>query len=139
VLLNVSVVCENKQQLALLVCHSSHMPVGELIAYFDASAALVHTPQLESFGLVAAEALARNLKLFGFNTGGLRDVAQGAAGAVLVTPGDWPALEREISAWLSQGCPPTRPNRDLMAARYHVSIIAGRHLEIHSEVLSTCV
>ena len=180
VLLNVGVVCENKQQLALLdlaerlhkhragcvmhfigdanpqgrysrtfldrirhaqrqgfACYSSRMPVSELIAAFDASAALVHTPQSEAFGLVVAEALARNLKLFGFKTGGVCDIAQGAAGAVLVAPGDWSALEREISAWLAHGCPPTPPNHDLMASRYHPSVVARRHLEIYREVLKT--
>jgi glycosyltransferase involved in cell wall biosynthesis len=179
-LLNVGVVCENKQQLALLdfaeklrkrharcamhfvgaahphgpysgafldrirdaqrqgfACYSSPMPVSELIAAFDASAALVHTPQSEAFGLVVAEALARNLKFFGFNAGGPKDIAQGAAGAVLVAPGDWSALEREISAWLAQGCPPAPPNHDLMASRYHPLVVARRHLEIYREVLST--
>jgi glycosyltransferase involved in cell wall biosynthesis len=180
VLLNVGVVCENKQQLALLdlaeklhkrharcamhfigaahpqgrysgtfldrireaqqqgfACYSSPMPVSELIAAFDASAALVHTPQSEAFGLVVAEALARNLKFFGFNAGGPKDIAQGAAGAVLVAPGDWSALEREISAWLAQGCPPAPPNHDLMTSRYHPLVVARRHLEIYREVLST--
>ena len=85
------------------------MPVSELIASFDASAALVLTPQSESFELVVAEALARNFKLFGFKTGGVRDIAQGAAGIVIVAPGDWSALEREISAWLAQGCAPAPP------------------------------
>jgi glycosyltransferase involved in cell wall biosynthesis len=179
-LLSVGVVCENKQQLALLdlaeklhkrharcamhftgaahphgpysgafldrirdaqrqgfAWYSSAMPVSELIAAFDASAALVHTPRSEAVGLVVAEALARNLKLFGFKTGGLRNIAQGAAGAVLVAPGDWSALEREISAWLAQGCPPAPPNHDLMTSRYHPLVVARRHLEIYREVLST--
>jgi glycosyltransferase involved in cell wall biosynthesis len=85
------------------------MPVSELIASFDASASLVHTPQSEVFGLVVAEALARNFKLFGFKTGGVRDIAQGAAGMILVAPDDWSALEREISAWLARGCPLAPP------------------------------
>lgn len=179
VLLNVGVVCENKQQLALLdlaeklhkrhprfsmhfigaanpqrpysrtfldrvreaqrqgfACYSAPMPVSELIAAFDASAALVHTPQSEAFGLVVAEALARNLKFFGFRAGGPKDIAESAAGTVLVDPGNWSALEWELSAWLAQGCPPAPPNHDLMASRYHPLVVARRHVEIYREVLS---
>jgi glycosyltransferase involved in cell wall biosynthesis len=116
--------------------YSSRMPVNGLVDSFDASAALVHTPKSESFGLVVAEALARNLKVFGFETGGLKDITEGATGPVLVAPDNWSALEREISKWLTHGFPPTPPNHNLMASRYHPLVVARRHLEIYREVLA---
>ncbi len=44
----------------------------ELLQCYDSANALVHFPREESFGLVVAEALARNLKLFGCRIGGVR-------------------------------------------------------------------
>jgi glycosyltransferase involved in cell wall biosynthesis len=115
--------------------HLGVLPVEELIAVMDAASALVHFPTEESFGLVVAEALARNLKLFAGSVGGVVDIATGVEGAELLPINDWPALENAIARWLEAGC--TRPNSAaaVMRRRYHPEVIARRHVEIYREVL----
>jgi glycosyltransferase involved in cell wall biosynthesis len=110
-------------------------PAAELIGCFDRSSALVHTPIAESFGLVVAEALSRNLRFFGFRVGGVPDIVEGADGAVLVPPEDWAGLENAIEAWLKSGHPASRPTADLIKQRYHPEAIARRHITIYREVL----
>ncbi len=110
-------------------------PAAELIGCFDRSSALVHTPIAESFGLVVAEALSRNLRFFGFRVGGVPDIVEGADGAVLVPPEDWAGLEQAIEAWLKSGHPASRPTADLIKQRYHPEAIARHHIAIYREVL----
>jgi glycosyltransferase involved in cell wall biosynthesis len=111
----------------------------ELIGLFDQSSALVHVPSEESFGLVVAEALARNLKLFGSATGGMVDIASGVEGAELFAPQDWAALENAIARWIENGSPRPVTAAAAMRERYHPLVIARRHLEIYSEVLGKIV
>jgi glycosyltransferase involved in cell wall biosynthesis len=115
--------------------HLGMLDAPQLIAAMDAASALIHVPTEEAFGLVVAEALARNLKFFGAATGGVVDIASGVDGAELFAPQDWAALEQAIARWLAAGCP--RPNgaAAVIRQRYHPTIIARRHLEIYREVL----
>jgi glycosyltransferase involved in cell wall biosynthesis len=103
----------------------------------DAASALVHFPSEEAFGLVVAEALARNLKLFASSTGGVPDIATGVEGAELFPMNDWGALENAIARWLEAGCPSPSGATGVMRQRYHPGAIAQRHLEIYREVLNT--
>jgi glycosyltransferase involved in cell wall biosynthesis len=109
--------------------------VDELVRLFDQSSALVHFPLEESFGLTVAEALARNLKLFGSRAGGLIDICRDAPGAELFDPRDWAGLAEAIAAWIGQGAPQPDGAGSLMRSRYHPEVIAARHLEIYREVL----
>ncbi len=111
------------------------LKLDELIRCFDESDGLVHFPMEEAFGLVVAEALARNLKLFGSRTGGIIDIAENVNGAALFETNDWVGLGRGLEVWLKAGCPATA-SAPLMRARYSPDIIAQRHLEIYREVLS---
>lgn len=108
----------------------------ELIRLYDSGSALVHIPSEEAFGLVAAEALSRNLKLFGTRVGGLPDIAAGVEGAELFPNGDDAAIEGAIDRWLQEGC--TRPATAAaeMRKRYHPDVIARRHLKIYREISS---
>jgi len=108
----------------------------ELIAAFDAAAALVHFPFEEAFGLVAAEGLARNLKFFGARVGGLIDIAEGMPGAELFGLEDWQGLTAAIARWVREGYPSATGAAPVARARYHPSVIARRHVEIYREVLS---
>jgi glycosyltransferase involved in cell wall biosynthesis len=110
---------------------------SELMGLMDVSSALVHFPPEESFGLVVAEALARELKVFAARVGGIPDIAAGAPGAELFAVEDWAGLTASIGTWIRQGCPRPKGGAELMRARYHPTAIAQRHLEIYHEVL-TC-
>jgi glycosyltransferase involved in cell wall biosynthesis len=114
--------------------HLGMLQTNELVAAMDTASALVHFPSEEAFGLVVAEALARNLKLFASSAGGVPDIATGVEGAELIPMNDWGALENSIARWLEAGCP--RPSNAAagMRQRYHPDVIARRHLEIYREI-----
>lgn len=116
--------------------YAGPLAAGELIRQFDAASALVHFPTEEAFGLVVAEGLARNLKLFGSRLGGIKEIAEGVPGAELIDFQDWAGLTEALTAWLRQE---KRENHSagLMRERYHPAIVARRHVEIYREVLST--
>ncbi|HEX5398091.1 MAG TPA: glycosyltransferase family 4 protein [Verrucomicrobiae bacterium] len=115
--------------------HIGELPVGELISALDSASALVHVSREESFGLAVAEALARNLKLFGSRTGGMPDIAEGVEGAELFAAEDWTELEASITRWLWADCPRPASAAAVMRERYDPNIIARRHLEIYQETL----
>jgi len=108
-----------------------------LISSFDTASALVHVPSEEAFGLVVAEALARNLKVFATNVGGIRDIASGIDGADLLELDDRQSLVSAITDWLRHGCAQPQTAAAEMRARYHPEVIARQHLDIYKEVLST--
>lgn len=115
--------------------HLGMLPIAELISAMDAASALVHFPTEESFGLVVAESLARNLKLFAASVGGVVDIAVGVEGAELLPMNDWTALEDSIARWLESGCP-RLATAAVMRQRYHPEIVARQHLEIYREVIN---
>jgi len=117
--------------------YKGHRGLGELIEEYDQAAALVHAPTAESFGLVVAEALGRNLKFFGTAVGGIPDIASGVEGAELFSQGDWEGMKQAIVRWVQAGCPQPARAAAVMRQRYHPEVIARRHLEIYREVLST--
>jgi glycosyltransferase involved in cell wall biosynthesis len=118
--------------------HLGVLPPDQLITTMDAASALVHFPGEEAFGLVVAEGLARNLKLFAGSTGGVPDIATGVEGAELFSGQDWPGLEKSLARWLETGCPRPQAAAAVMRQRYAPEVIAQRHLEIYREVLNTC-
>jgi glycosyltransferase involved in cell wall biosynthesis len=118
--------------------YASHDPQkseGELVELMHRAAALIHFPMEESFGLVVAEALARNLKLFAARVGGIVDIAAGVDGAELFDPDDAAGLEDAIFRWLSAGSPKIRDGAESIRQRYHPEVIARRHLDIYQQVL----
>jgi len=115
--------------------HLGELPLDRLIAVMDAASALLHFPGEEAFGLVVAEALARNLKLFAGSTGGVVDIADGVEGAELFPGQDWPGLGKSLARWLETGCPRPQAASAVMRQRYAPEVIARRHLEIYREVL----
>jgi glycosyltransferase involved in cell wall biosynthesis len=108
---------------------------GELVEVMNASSAMVHFPFEESFGLVVAEGLARELKLFGTRVGGIREIAAGVPDAELFEPDDWRGLGSAIAGWIGRGFPRAHGAGEVMRIRYHPEIIARRHIEIYREVL----
>jgi glycosyltransferase involved in cell wall biosynthesis len=116
--------------------HLGEFSTPDLIGQFNAAGGLVHFPSEESFGLVVAEALARNLKIFGSRVGGIADITAGTNGVDLFDANDWKGLTAAIARWLEQGHPPAGGGAAMMRERYHPTVIAKRHLEIYREVLS---
>lgn len=110
---------------------------GDLIRCLDGAAAMVHCASEEAFGLVVAEALARNLKFFGARTGGVVDIASGVEGAELFDPGDWRALESALEIWLRAGGARPAGAAATIRSRYHPQVVGRRHCEIYAELLST--
>ena len=115
--------------------HLGSLPADEMIAAFDRASALIHFPTEESFGLVVAEALARNVKLFAASVGGIVDVANGVEGAELFPAQDWAGLENAVARWFEANCPRPGAASETMRSRYSPEIVARRHLEIYREVL----
>lgn len=108
----------------------------ELVDLFDRADALVHVSPAESFGLVAAEALARDLKLFASRVGGVPEIAQGVPETELLGVDDWNGLTTAISNWLRRGAPHPNGAAATMRSRYAPPVIARRHIEIYQEVLA---
>ena len=120
--------------------HARHLGLkstGELIECFDRATALIHFPLEESFGLVVAEALAREVKLFGAGVGGIREIARGVPGAELFAVDDWNGLTQAVSRWMRAGCPSPVGAQAIIEARYGPAGVAQRHLEIYREVLNS--
>ena len=109
------------------------LDMPNLIRLLDSSHAFLHFPSEEAFGLVVAEAMARGLKFFGANLGGIVDIASGIDGAELHD--DFESLQAGISGWLDAGAPAPKFAADEIAKRYHPKVIAARHVEIYHEVL----
>ena len=116
--------------------HLGMLPVEKTVAVLDAADALIHFPSEEAFGLVTAEALARNLKFFGSAVGGGVEIASGAELAELFPANDFTALENGVADWLHAGCPRPQNAAVLIRERYHPQVVARRHLEIYREVLA---
>jgi glycosyltransferase involved in cell wall biosynthesis len=100
----------------------------------DEADALIHFPEEEAFGLVVAEALARNLKVFAARIGGIPDILEGTDGSEMFE--DFAALGSGIARWLAEDCPRPIGNPALMRERYAPAVIARKHMEIYREVLS---
>lgn len=117
------------------VSHHNFLPVTELLAQYDHASALLHVSAIESFGLVVAEALCRDLKFIGFSSGGVADIVAGVEGAEALADGEWDRLHIALDRWLRSGAPRLRAAAEVMRQRYHPSVVARRHLEIYREVL----
>jgi len=117
--------------------YDGYKPLDEIIAQFDRSSALIHVSAVESFGLVVAEALARNLKFFGFKPGAVPDIARDVEGAELFDDGDWTGLKSSIAGWIRSGFPRPKAAAQVMRDRFHPDEIARQHLDVYREVLNT--
>jgi glycosyltransferase involved in cell wall biosynthesis len=118
------------------VSYVKSQSVSELIQTYDESSALIHVSAIETFGLVVAEALSRNLKLFGFNLGGVTDIARDIEGAEMQTPGNWCDLKAALGVWIRMGHPGNSSPRRTMKERYSPLEIAEQHCRIYGKWLA---
>ncbi|HYR23439.1 MAG TPA: glycosyltransferase family 4 protein [Chthoniobacterales bacterium] len=126
----------NAPELKTFIKHTDSQRLHELIMAYDTASALIHVPTEEAFGLVAAEALSRNLKFFGTQTGGLRDIAHEVATAELLDAKEPEQLYRAITRWLQQDCLRPTTAAATMRMRYHPDVIAQGHERVYRELLS---
>jgi glycosyltransferase involved in cell wall biosynthesis len=114
--------------------HGGFLDADGLIDLMDQAHGFVHFPLEEAFGLVVAEAMARGLKFFGADLGGIKEIAAGIPGAELHS--DFATLKKGLAAWLKAGAPRQPDAAGQIAERYHPKVIAERHLQIYQEVLN---
>ncbi len=115
-------------------CHGGFLEADGLIDLMDQTHGFIHFPLEEAFGLVVAEAMARGLKFFGANLGGIKEIAAGIPGADLHS--DFDALKKGLGAWLKEGAPRQEDAARIIAERYAPQVVARRHLDIYREVLA---
>ena len=116
--------------------HLGFRPLPEIFKLYEGAVGLVHVSEIESFGLVVAEALSRNLKFTGFNAGGVADIISGVERAEGFSDGDWAGVKSALRCWLQAGAPRPTTAAQTMRERYHPVSIARQHLEVYREVLS---
>lgn len=114
------------------------VPENELVSCYDTAAGVIHFPTEEAFGNVVGEALARNLKFFGADLGGIKDIAREVPGAELFARDDWAGLTDALARWIKAGHPRPEQAAEVMRQRYHPEVIAQRQLDIYREALRTC-
>jgi glycosyltransferase involved in cell wall biosynthesis len=107
----------------------------ELVEYFDRAQGMIHCPSEEAFGLVVAEALARNLKFFGSREGGIVDIASEVDGTELFAVDDWNDLAGRLERWMKAGYPRAQSAAEIMRERYRPAVIMRQHVEIYEQFL----
>lgn len=122
-----------KAEAAGYASFAGHLNACQLIDLLDEVDGFVHFPTEEAFGLVVAEALARGLKFFGANLGGIIDITADVEGAELHD--DIQSLKAGIINWIDAGALQPEGVSASIASRYHPKVIAQRHIEIYQEVL----
>ncbi|HLX68077.1 MAG TPA: glycosyltransferase family 4 protein [Verrucomicrobiae bacterium] len=123
-------------EAAGFVRYLGRLSFEELLRTYDSADGMIHFSAEEAFGLNVAEALARNLKFFGSQVGGIVEIAQDVPGAELFAKDNWAGLTDAIARWIAQGHPCPSAAHQLMHARYHPQTVARQHMAIYQEVLS---
>lgn len=100
-----------------------------LIQLLDSSHGFLHFPTEEAFGLVVAEAMARGLKFFGANLGGIKDISRGIEGAELHD--DFESLKKGVIQWIKQGAITPINSAAEIERRYHPKVVAETHVSIY--------
>jgi glycosyltransferase involved in cell wall biosynthesis len=109
--------------------------VDELIRHLDDASALVHVSAIETFGLVVAEALSRNLKFIGFNSGGVADIIRDVDMAEGFEDQDWTGVKSALAKWIHSGFPRPQSAATVMRERYHPLMVARQHLDVYQDLL----
>jgi len=109
--------------------------VDELIRQLDDASALVHVSAIETFGLVVAEALSRNLKFIGFSSGGVADIIRDVDMAEGLEDQDWPGVKSALAKWIHSGFPRAQSAAMVMRKRYHPLVVARQHLDVYRDLL----
>lgn len=111
---------------------------SSIIDDLDHADGLIHVSTEESFGLVVAEALARNCRVFATTSGGVSDIMSGMTMAQRFATDDWAELAEAVAQWAST---PPQPADSSMAirARFHPAVIADAHLALYRLIINGAV
>ncbi|MFC1497323.1 glycosyltransferase family 4 protein [Verrucomicrobiota bacterium] len=112
------------------VHYCENMDVSSLIQHIDSAHALIHCPSQEAFGLVVVEASARNLQVFSFDEGGIKDIAENIPEIAVSPAGDWGHLKNNISSWIKDGYPQPASACAKVRKRYHPDNFAVDHVSV---------
>lgn len=124
----------HKSDVKKYASHEGFLNLDELISTMDRSHAMIHCPSEEAFGLVVAEALARNLKFFGTDVGGIRDITESIDSAELYPSID--SLINGVGEWLSSGHQSPFELIPTIKSKYHPLIVAQSHVRIYQELIN---
>ena len=121
-----------RAEAAGYACHAGFLDADNLIDLMDQAHGFIHFPLEEAFGLVVAEAMARGLKLFGANLGGIKEIAEGIPGVELCD--DLDDVKKRLVRWLDAGAPRAPESAASMKQRYAPAVVSQRHVDIYNEV-----
>jgi glycosyltransferase involved in cell wall biosynthesis len=107
----------------------------ELIKEMDASHALVHFPLEEAFGLVVAESLARGLKVFASDVGGIKDIIANIEDAKTFNKYDMNGLKKSLMNWIQNAALPSSDAHNTMKIRYSPEIVAKNHINVYNDLI----
>ena len=116
--------------------HVSHLDSQSIIHEMDNAHALVHFPLEEAFGLVVAEALARELRVFASKVGGIQDIVNLVPGVELYPPNDFQQLCKGLQRWMLAGHPKLDGAAKFMKSRYSPRSIAKDTVAVYQHVLA---
>lgn len=117
--------------------HREFLPAERLVELYDTSDALIHFSREESFGLIFAEALARNLPVFASDVGAVRQVSKDVPHCYIFEPNDIRHMASSLAEWIKSGrhldSRPQAPN-NAIASCYHPCAVAKQHLDVYHSV-----
>lgn len=118
--------------------HYEHRTPAQIAEMLDDSDAMLHFSREESFGLIFAEALARNLPLFASDVGGIRQISEGVPNCQIFNPDDFEGLASAIGNWIGaekylKTRPP--PPNTVVESRHSPRVVAAMHLGVYEELL----
>jgi glycosyltransferase involved in cell wall biosynthesis len=118
--------------------HRNYISAQELAALYDASDALIHFSREESFGLIFAEALARNLPVFASDVGAIHQISKDVPHCHIFEPNDFKHLTSSLAQWINTGkhleSRSQVPNKAI-ASRYHPRVVGKQHLDVYQSVI----
>lgn len=122
--------------------HRNYVSAEGLAELYDSSDALVHFSREESFGLIFAEALARNLPVFASDVGAIRQISKDVPHCQIFDPNDLGELTSSLAEWIRMEShlvsrPPV-PN-SFIESRYHPRVVAKKHLHTYQAVVETAL
>jgi glycosyltransferase involved in cell wall biosynthesis len=118
--------------------HHDSLSVDQLVQLYDNSDAMLHFSSEESFGLIFAEALARNLPLFASDVGAIRHIADGVCNCWVFQRSDLAGLISSLRSWIktkSHLAPRDYPPNHTIEIRNHPRVVAAQHLKVYQEVM----